>query len=262
MARPALLLAVASVASALKAPLYCLNVQLCIKPERRDEFLATIKANQAGTLSKEPLAVTYLFGEDESTPNTFHFFEQYEGRAGFEAHTQAPHFADWEAFASTDPFTSPPVVSFYEEDSPGRAGPAGALAAEQFCLHVAMRVKPERRDEFLAALRADQAGALDTESACAAYLFGEDQNEPNTFHMFEAYTGGRAGFAEHSKTPHYTAWADFKATEPFAKPATVSYYTMIAAQAEPLPATGTATTGPGDAAAGAAPAGFEWGGVY
>ena len=84
-----LLMALASVASALKMPLHCLNVQLCIKPERRDEFLATIKANQAGTLSKEPLAVTYLFGEDENTPNTFHFFEQYEGRAGFEAHTQA-----------------------------------------------------------------------------------------------------------------------------------------------------------------------------
>ena len=99
MARPALLLAVASVASALKAPLYCLNVQLCIKPERRDEFLATIKANQAGTLSKEPLAVTYLFGEDETTPNTFHFHEKYKGRAGFEAHTKAPHFAVWETFA-------------------------------------------------------------------------------------------------------------------------------------------------------------------
>lgn len=260
MARPVLLLAVASVASALKAPLYCLNVQLCVKPERRDEFLATIKANQAGTLSKEPLAVTYLFGEDEGQPNTFHFFEQYEGRTGFEAHTQTPHFAEWEEFASTDPFTSPPVVSFYEEDSPGRVGPAGALAAEQFCLHVAMHVKPERRDEFLDALRADQMGALDTESACAAYLFGEDQNEPNTFHMFEAYTGGRAGFAAHSKTPHYTAWADFKATEPFAKPATVSYYTMIAAQAESRPAPVTAPMG-GDVA-GAAPAGFEWGGVY
>ena len=68
--------------------LYCLNVKLCIKAERREEFLTCIAANKQGTLSTEPLAVTYLFGEDAATPNTFHFFEQYEGREGFEAHTK------------------------------------------------------------------------------------------------------------------------------------------------------------------------------
>ena len=42
--------------------------------------------------------------------------------------------------------------------------------------------------------------------------------------MFEAYSGGRDGFAQHSKTPHYTRWAEFKATEPFSAPAMVGYY--------------------------------------
>ena len=60
------------------SPLYCLNVQLCVKPEVRAQFLECIKANQRGTLTKEPLAKTYIFGEDEKTPNTFHFFEQCE----------------------------------------------------------------------------------------------------------------------------------------------------------------------------------------
>ena len=71
--------------------LFCLNVKLCIKPERREEFLANIANNQKGTTTTEPLAVTYLWGEDESTPNTFHFFEQYKGREGFEAHQKAPN---------------------------------------------------------------------------------------------------------------------------------------------------------------------------
>ena len=86
-------------AESSEAALYCLNVKLCIKPEVREEFLDCIRANQRGTLSSEPLAVTYVFGEDESTPNTFHFFEQYRGVEGFEAHTKSPHFADWETFA-------------------------------------------------------------------------------------------------------------------------------------------------------------------
>ena len=67
---------------------YCLHVRLQVRAERRDEFLECIQANQRGTLTTEPLALAYLFGEDETSTNTFHFFEAYKGRAGFEAHTQ------------------------------------------------------------------------------------------------------------------------------------------------------------------------------
>ena len=45
---------------------------------------------------------------------------------------------------------------------------------------------------------------------------------------YEAYLGGRAGFAEHAATPHFARWAEFKATAPFAAPAVVAYYTVEA----------------------------------
>ena len=92
--------------------LYCLSCCLRVKPERREEFLDCIRANQQGTLSNEPLAATYVLGEDESAPDTWRFFEQYIGREGFEAHTRTPHFAAWEAFAATEPFSAPPEVRF------------------------------------------------------------------------------------------------------------------------------------------------------
>ena len=60
-----------------------------------DEFIACIRANQEGTLSREPLAIEYVWGEDTTIPNTFHFYEKYVGRAGFEAHQQTEHFAAW-----------------------------------------------------------------------------------------------------------------------------------------------------------------------
>ena len=56
----------------------------------------------------------YQWGESTSEPNTFYFQEAYKGKAGFEAHTQAPHFAVWETFAGTDPFTAEPEVYFFE----------------------------------------------------------------------------------------------------------------------------------------------------
>lgn len=223
-------------------PLFCLNVCLQVKPERRAEFLECIAANQRGTLTDEPLAVTYAYGEDETTPDTWRFFEQYRGREGFEAHTKAPHFAAWEAFAATDPFTAPPRVAFFTEDSAASVGAGAARMLDAlagcgddgggeggerlFCLDVRMTVKPEARGAFLDALRADQRGALKREPQAVSYLFGEDDETPNVFHMFEAYIGGRDGFAQHAQTPHYAAWAEFKASEPFAAPAQVGYYNV------------------------------------
>jgi quinol monooxygenase YgiN len=98
--------------------IFCLNVELCIKPEVRDEFLRVIANNKKGSDNNEPLCLQYSYGESTSKPNCFYFHEQYEGQnnglEGFEAHTTAPHFKVWEDFASTkDPFTKPPVVQKY-----------------------------------------------------------------------------------------------------------------------------------------------------
>lgn len=75
---------------------FCLNVKLCIKSERRAEFIDCIRNNQKGTLSTEPLAIEYVWGEDTEVANTFHFYEKYQGKQGFEAHQATPHFAAWE----------------------------------------------------------------------------------------------------------------------------------------------------------------------
>eukprot|EP00588_Corethron_pennatum_P010176 CAMPEP_0194272574 /NCGR_PEP_ID=MMETSP0169-20130528/6110_1 /TAXON_ID=218684 /ORGANISM="Corethron pennatum, Strain L29A3" /LENGTH=229 /DNA_ID=CAMNT_0039015275 /DNA_START=82 /DNA_END=771 /DNA_ORIENTATION=- len=95
---------------------YCLNVELCIRPEVRDTFMECILNNQRGSRN-EPLCLQYDFGESVETPNSFYFHEQYKGadggREGFEAHAASPHFAAWEEFAATGPFTKPPVVAFY-----------------------------------------------------------------------------------------------------------------------------------------------------
>ena len=64
------------VTNGLVASKFCLNVKLCIKPERRAEFVECIRNNQKGTLSTEPLALEYVWGESTDQPNTFHFYEK------------------------------------------------------------------------------------------------------------------------------------------------------------------------------------------
>jgi quinol monooxygenase YgiN len=101
---------------------YCLNVALYIKPEHQEEFFNVIDNNMKGTRSTEPLGLQYDWGEHLEEPNSFHFHEEYkggdEGKEGFNAHAKAPHFGVWEKFVSDrDPFTKPPVVSFFRTSS-------------------------------------------------------------------------------------------------------------------------------------------------
>ena len=112
--------------------MFCLNVTLYVRPERREEFIACIEQNQRGTLETEPLARLYEWGESTTEPNTFHFQEQYDGKEGFDAHQTMPHFQVWEQFAATEPFSKPPEIQFFTTmaaDAPADV-PATAAAAE------------------------------------------------------------------------------------------------------------------------------------
>ena len=87
-----------------------------VKPERRADFLKSINANEHDTLTLEPAAQAYRWGEDLNVPNRFHFHEEYTGTlptasgfpSGFQAHLDSDHMAQWNAFVATDPFSAEP----------------------------------------------------------------------------------------------------------------------------------------------------------
>lgn len=209
-------------------PLFCLNVRLAVRPDRRDEFLACIENNQRGTLTDEALAVTYQFGEDVNVPNTFHFHERYQGAQGFEEHTQSAHFASWKEFEATEPFTEPPRVEFYTESV---ADVDVAKAKPYYCLNVRLAVKEERRDDFLSCIANNQDGTLADEELSVTYRYGEDADSPNVFHFHERYEG-EAGFEAHTSAAHFAAWKEFEATEPFTEPPRVEFYVESVEEAE------------------------------
>jgi len=94
---------------------FCLNVNLYIREERREEFLRCTLNNQNNSL-QEPACLQFTWGEDTKVPNSFYFHEAYQGEQGFDAHCSTPHFAVWEAFAGSEPspFTQPPQVVFFK----------------------------------------------------------------------------------------------------------------------------------------------------
>ena len=203
--------------------LLCINATLHIRPERRAAFLQRIDSAQAAT-SHETLAHAYLYGEDESTPNTFHVHQAYLGRAGLDAHRATPHYAEWEAFAASEPFTAPVEAHIFDADFV----PSAAAPSEQpvLCLNVRFAVRPERREQFLREIAADHVGTMAHEPLARAMLVGEDTSAPGTFHLHEQFCRGRAGFRAHLAAVHFAPWQAFVDSQPFEEPGliTSSYY--------------------------------------
>ena len=114
---------------------YCLNVKLEPKPERLEEFLKTIKQNEAGTRT-ELRNLRYSWGKSTSDESYF-FQEQFIEEKGFQEHAASAHFQIWEQFADTDCFVKAPTVDFWnaktnlaDEDTPSVVAAAALMTLD------------------------------------------------------------------------------------------------------------------------------------
>lgn len=76
-----------------------LLVQLHIRPEHREEFLAGIAANAEASVRDEPGCLRFDVCSVASDENRFVLYELYADADAFAAHTRAPHFQEWRKIA-------------------------------------------------------------------------------------------------------------------------------------------------------------------
>ncbi len=79
--------------------MFSLTVQLEVRSEDREEFLAAITANAEASVRDEPGCHRFDVSAVEGDENRFVLYELYDDAAAFEAHKQAPHFAAWRQVA-------------------------------------------------------------------------------------------------------------------------------------------------------------------
>ena len=93
---------------------YCLNVESCVKPEIRDDFVQLL-TNHAIKSHKEPACLQFDWGESIDAANSFYMHEEYTDLDGFKAHKASAHFAKFIKFnEDKQPYTQPQEVGFYE----------------------------------------------------------------------------------------------------------------------------------------------------
>ena len=94
-----------------------------------------------------------------------------------------------------------------------------------FALVVALKVKPEMREKFLAAALEDSTCSVRDEPGCVRFDVLQDDTDPNKFFFYEVYRDESAVEA-HRAMPHYARWRA-AAAEVLAEPTNATRCTTV-----------------------------------
>jgi autoinducer 2-degrading protein len=78
-----------------EADMVILMVQVHIKPEMRDRFLAVIEHDATHSEGDEPGCLRFDVLQDSEDPNQFYYYEVYRDEAARAAHRETPHFKSY-----------------------------------------------------------------------------------------------------------------------------------------------------------------------
>jgi len=74
-------------------------------------------------------------------------------------------------------------------------------------IFVTIKVKPERREDFIKALLEDAKGSVEKEPGCLRFDVLQDKADPNTLYLYEVYRDEKA-LETHRTMPHYIKWRE------------------------------------------------------
>ena len=74
-----------------------------------------------------------------------------------------------------------------------------------YAIWVSVRVKPEKREQFLSVIEDDSICSVRDEPGCVRFDVLQDQSDPNRYYFYEVYHD-EAAFQAHTQTPHLARW--------------------------------------------------------
>merc|ERR1712070_762164 len=144
--------------------------------------------------------------------------EVYENDAAIGVHKTTAHYKAWADFkASGSPVENQTVAKCATTSIPGDWALQPSTATPHdvqpgMSVMVTLDIKEEAVEDFLKAMEVDVLGSRDKEAdpGCLRFDLLRVQDKPNQFIFYEHYVD-EAALTFHKTTPHYKAWADFKA---------------------------------------------------
>jgi autoinducer 2-degrading protein len=78
--------------------------------------------------------------------------------------------------------------------------------ANVFAIFVSVKIKPEKRDQFLAAIEDDSICSVRDEPGCVRFEVLQDKSDPDRYYFYEVYKD-EAALEAHRQFPHYSRWS-------------------------------------------------------
>lgn len=74
-----------------------------------------------------------------------------------------------------------------------------------YAIWVSVKVKPERREQFLEVIEDDSICSVRDEPGCVRFDVLQDNADPDRYYFYEVYHD-EAAFQAHTQTPHLARW--------------------------------------------------------
>lgn len=168
--------------------MHVIAVELDIKPEQRDRYLAEIKRHAPQTRKDEPGCLQFDVSIDQADPNVFVLYEVYASDAALEMHRKSPSLklymeATGDAVAKRTPHFALRRASRTASPAPGARMPV---------LLVTLKIRPERLDAYLRLLEREIDEVMTEEEGCVQFDISIDKSEPATLYLYEVWASEEA----------------------------------------------------------------------
>lgn len=112
--------------------MYAVIVNLQVRPELREEFLAGVRVNALASVRDEPGCLRFDVHQRADDPNNFILYELYTDKGAFyEAHRSAPHYQEWRQVSERCVYPGGHVNTFGTPAFPGDIPEAAWLGENQ-----------------------------------------------------------------------------------------------------------------------------------
>jgi len=74
-----------------------------------------------------------------------------------------------------------------------------------YAIWVSVKIKPERREQFLSVIEDDSICSVRDEPGCVRFDVLQDNADPDHYYFYEVYHD-EAAFKAHTRTPHLARW--------------------------------------------------------
>lgn len=76
-----------------------------------------------------------------------------------------------------------------------------------YAIFVSVKIKPEKREQFLSVIEDDSICSVRDEPGCVRFDVLQDQSDPDHYYFYEVYQD-EAAFQAHTQTPHLARWRE------------------------------------------------------